>query len=294
MELLQLKYFYKIADSRTLTQAADELNVSQPSLSRMISRLEDEFEMEFFDRNGRNITLNKNGEVFLHYCTQIMNSLDEMRTDLSELKKRKDLQVSVGFYSMSSMLIDIIGNFRRLYPNIQIRVLQHYHEDDSDSSLDLIVNSAVPGKEPEGSTILVTEDILLAVPKGEKEKYAQGEDLPISSLAKIPVISLVKGRPIRDIADYYLKEANVKPNIVVETDSPVTLRKMIIAGDGITFFPEKAWKLDEQENIDFIKFQPPCKRSVYVRWNRLYYKSYAARLFYNFLVEYFKSEAFSG
>mgnify|MGYP004644799539 CR=1 FL=1 len=294
MELLQLKYFYKIANSRTLTQAADELNVSQPSLSRMISRLEDEFEMEFFDRNGRNITLNKNGEVFLHYCTQIMNSLDEMRTDLSELKKRKDLQVSVGFYSMSSMLIDIIGNFRRLYPNIQIRVLQHYHEDDSDSSLDLIVNSAVPGKEPEGSTILVTEDILLAVPKGEKEKYAQGEDLPISSLAKIPVISLVKGRPIRDIADYYLKEANVKPNIVVETDSPVTLRKMIIAGDGITFFPEKAWKLDEQENIDFIKFQPPCKRSVYVRWNRLYYKSYAARLFYNFLVEYFKSEAFSG
>ena len=168
MELLQLKYFYKIANSRTLTQAADELNVSQPSLSRMISRLEDEFEMEFFDRNGRNITLNKNGEVFLHYCTQIMNSLDEMRTDLSELKKRKDLQVSVGFYSMSSMLIDIIGNFRRLYPNIQIRVLQHYHEDDSDSSLDLIVNSAVPGKEPEGSTILVTEDILLAVPKGEK------------------------------------------------------------------------------------------------------------------------------
>lgn len=294
MELLQLKYFYKIANSRTLTQAADELNVSQPSLSRMISRLEDEFEMEFFDRNGRNITLNKSGEVFLHYCTQIMNSLDEMRTDLSELKKRKDLQVSVGFYSMSSMLIDIIGNFRRLYPNIQIRVLQHYHEDDSDSSLDLIVNSAVPGKEPEGSTILVTEDILLAVPKGEKEKYAQGEDLPISSLAKIPVISLVKGRPIRDIADYYLKEANVKPNIVVETDSPVTLRKMIIAGDGITFFPEKAWKLDEQENIDFIKFQPPCKRSVYVRWNRLYYKSYAARLFYNFLVEYFKSEAFSG
>lgn len=294
MELLQLKYFYKIANSRTLTQAADELNVSQPSLSRMISRLEDEFEMEFFDRNGRNITLNKNGEVFLHYCTQIMNSLDEMRTDLSELKKRKDLQVSVGFYSMSSMLIDIIGNFRRLYPNIQIRVLQHYHEDDSDSSLDLIVNSAVPGKEPEGSTILVTEDILLAVPKGEKEKYTQGEDLPISSLAKIPVISLVKGRPIRDIADYYLKEANVKPNIVVETDSPVTLRKMIIAGDGITFFPEKAWKLDEQENIDFIKFQPPCKRSVYVRWNRLYYKSYAARLFYNFLVEYFKSEAFSG
>ena len=96
------------------------------------------------------------------------------------------------------MLIDITGNFRRLYPNIQIRVLQHYHEDDSDSSLDLDpVNSAVPGKEPEGSTLLVTEDILLAVPKGEKEKYTQGSMLSINALTKIPIISLVKGRPVR-------------------------------------------------------------------------------------------------
>lgn len=292
MELLQLKYFYKIANSKTLTQAADELNVSQPSLSRMISRLEDEFEMEFFDRNGRNITLNKNGEVFLHYCTQIMNSLDEMRTDLSELKKRKDLQVSVGFYSTSSLLIDIIGSFRKLYPNIQIRILQHYHEDDSNSSLDLIVNSSVMGKEPEASTVLVTEDILLAMPKGEKEKYINSEAMPIETISEIPIISLVKGRPVRDIVDCFLKEANVKPNIVVETDSPVTLRRIVEAGQGVSFFPEKTWERSNEENIEFVKLQPSCKRSVYVRWNKPYYKSYAARLFYDFLVDYFNTKFF--
>lgn len=177
MELLQLKYFYKIAHSRTLTQAADELCISQPSLSRMISRLEDELEMEFFDRNGRNITLNKNGEVFLHYCTKILNSVDEMRDELSEFKNRKDLQVSVGFYSMSSLLIDIIGKFREKYQNVQIRVLQHYHEDDSVSSLDLIVNSAVPGTEPKNSAVLLTEDILLAVPKNEKNYSGGGTQI---------------------------------------------------------------------------------------------------------------------
>ena len=76
-----------------MTQAADELNVSQPSLSRMISRLEDEFEMEFFDRNGRNITLNKNGRVLVSalYCTQIMNSLDEMRNGSQRIKEEKRL-----------------------------------------------------------------------------------------------------------------------------------------------------------------------------------------------------------
>ena len=75
------------------------------------------------------------------------------------------MAVSVGFYSMSSLIVDIMGKFKERYPNINLRVLQHYHEDNSISSLDLIVNSAVPGEEPENSTVLLEEDILLAVPK---------------------------------------------------------------------------------------------------------------------------------
>ena len=165
MELLQLRYFYKIAHSRTLTQAADELCISQSSLSRMIGRLEDEFEMEFFDRKGRKIELNENGRIFLRYCTQILNAVDSMRDELAEMKNRRDMAVSVGFYSMSSLIVDIMGKFKERYPNINLRVLQHYHEDNSISSLDLIVNSAVPGEEPENSTVLLEEDILLAVPK---------------------------------------------------------------------------------------------------------------------------------
>ena len=61
-----------------------------------------------------------------------------MREELIDFKNRTDMTVSVGFYSMSSLLIDIIGKFRRSYPNVQIRILQHYHEDDSLSSLDLM------------------------------------------------------------------------------------------------------------------------------------------------------------
>lgn len=118
MELLQLRYFYKIAHSRTLTQAADELCISQSSLSRMIGRLEDEFEMEFFDRKGRKIELNENGRIFLRYCTQILNAVDSMRDELSEMKNRRDMAVSVGFYSMSSLIVDIMGKFKERYPNI--------------------------------------------------------------------------------------------------------------------------------------------------------------------------------
>ena len=71
-----------------------------------------------------------------------------------------------------------------------------------------------------------------------------------------------------------------------------TVKLPIMAGEGVTFFPEMTWVLEEKTNVEFLEFQPPCKRSVYVRWNRPYYKSYAARLFYNFLVEYFSTNPF--
>lgn len=207
-----------------------------------------------------------------------------MREELIDFKNRTDMTVSVGFYSMSSLLIDIIGKFRRSYPNVQIRILQHYHEDDSLSSLDLIVNSAIPGNEPENSTVLLREDILLAVPKN----FNLGGVLHLEEVADIPLASLVRGRSIRDITEAYMKKSGVKQNIAIETDSPVTLRRIIKDGQGAAFFPEKTWKLEDSSLVDFVKIQPPCERSVYVRWNRPYYKGSAAVLFYNFLREYFK------
>ena len=69
MELLQLAYFYKIAHTPTLTQAAAELHISQPALSKLIRGLEDEFHIKFFDRRGRYIRLNENGEIFLKYAS---------------------------------------------------------------------------------------------------------------------------------------------------------------------------------------------------------------------------------
>lgn len=286
MELLQLRYFYKIAHSRTLTQAADELCISQSSLSRMIGRLEDEFEMEFFDRKGRKIELNENGRIFLRYCTQILNAVDSMRDELSEMKNRRDMAVSVGFYSMSSLIVDIMGKFKERYPNINLRVLQHYHEDNSISSLDLIVNSAVPGEEPENSTVLLEEDILLAVPKSCD--VCPGGVLRLSDLADIKIASLVRGRPVRDITEKYVKQAGARLNISFETDSPVTLRRIISQGMAPAFFPEKTWELDDYSAVEFRRFDPPCRRTIYVRWNRPYYKGSAAVLFYEFLKEYFK------
>lgn len=65
MDLLQLKYFQKVAQLKHLTQAANKLYISQPALSQTIARLEKDIGVPLFNRTGRQINLNEYGRVFL-------------------------------------------------------------------------------------------------------------------------------------------------------------------------------------------------------------------------------------
>lgn len=67
MDLLQLRYFLMVARMEHITKAANALHMTQPSLSKAISRLEKEVGAPLFDRHGRQIRLNENGRIFLKH-----------------------------------------------------------------------------------------------------------------------------------------------------------------------------------------------------------------------------------
>lgn len=88
--------------------------------------------------------------------------------------------------------------------------------------------------------------------------YVRGGVLRLSDLADIKIASLVRGRPVRDITEKYVKQAGARLNISFETDSPVTLRRIISQGMAPAFFPEKTWELDDYSAVEFRRFDPPC------------------------------------
>ena len=74
MNLLQLKYFQEVAKYQNITRTAEILHVSQPSLSTAIRHLEEELGIELFDRKGKSIVLNENGQNFLREITDTLKS----------------------------------------------------------------------------------------------------------------------------------------------------------------------------------------------------------------------------
>ncbi len=81
MELLQLKYFEKVATLENMTRAAKELHISQPALSNSIMRLEQELGVKFFDRTSRSIKLNKQGVYMLSKVKKILTMVDSITAD---------------------------------------------------------------------------------------------------------------------------------------------------------------------------------------------------------------------
>ena len=72
MTLNQLLYFRTVAAHQHFRQAAAELNISQPSLSRSIASLEEELNIILFERQGRNVRLTKYGRIFLEHAERIL------------------------------------------------------------------------------------------------------------------------------------------------------------------------------------------------------------------------------
>ena len=103
MELLQLKYFKKVAEVGKISAAAEELFISAPALSAAISRLEKDLGMPLFDRSNNKIALNAQGQIFLEGVNQIFLTIKSAKEAMNQsLLQQKKQQLNL----LTHLLID--------------------------------------------------------------------------------------------------------------------------------------------------------------------------------------------
>ena len=120
MDFTNLNYFRTVARCENLTQAANELYISQPGLSRYLSRLESELGVPLFDRRRGKIVLNTYGQVFLASVELAFNQLEKGAETARQLFSRDQNILSVAC-SIEDFLVDLLKEFSPLYPEIAIR-----------------------------------------------------------------------------------------------------------------------------------------------------------------------------
>lgn len=127
MTLQQLKYAVAVAETGTITEAAEKLFISQPSLTNAVHELEKEMNIVIFHRTNKGITQSKEGEVFLGYARQVLEQAAVLEDKYKDGGGKKQFCVSTQHYSFAvNAFVDLIKEFGQEEYDFSLRETQTY------------------------------------------------------------------------------------------------------------------------------------------------------------------------
>ncbi|MBR2802543.1 MAG: LysR family transcriptional regulator [Erysipelotrichaceae bacterium] len=286
MNFHSLYFFKKVAELQHLTKAAEKLFISQPSLSRSISSLEDELGVKLFDRVGKSIVLNDYGRIVLQHAENIFKEEEAIHSEIADFKKEGSKTVHLSMRAGTQHLAELLYGFARLYPNIKVSTLQGYIEKEDFEKMDLRIIARNQKETNPHEFLLYSERIMVALPADHP--LAFHKTINISELKDQHFVSLKKGNALRDLLDQYCLNAGFEPNIFIECNSAETVRKMLRLGGNISLVPELSWGGISTDNTVLRPLSSPQgTRYLYLIENKPYL-SESAKCFRDYTLQYFR------
>ncbi|MBD8026373.1 LysR family transcriptional regulator [Ureibacillus sp. Re31] len=294
MEIQQLEYFKTVAEMQHMTQAAEKLNISQPALSKSISNIEQEIGVPLFDRQGRSISLNRYGKLFLNSVDIILEEFDKAKEEIGGLVMPGFGEVAFGFIHTLGMEVvpELMAHVPERYPNMKFTLTQAASYNLlkwlEEGQIDLCLSQRIRSKTIEIDWIeLWSEELFVIVPKNHR--FANRESIKLEEIKDEPFISIKRGNALRLIVDKLFKEAGITTNITFAAEEMHTVAGFVGAGLGVSLIPNVKGLNDY--NVCKIRVSEPiCERKIGVSWAANRYLSPAANQFKNYLVEYFKEK----
>lgn len=215
MDIIQLEYFRIIAETQSLTKAAEHFHVSQPAMSTMLKKFEDELGVELFDRSANRIYLNQTGKIALIHAENILASVEQMKNDLLSAARR-NLSLSIAFCDPGVRWF-CVPRFSVSNPEINIK--DELYEDGRYTELlwERAFDITVTPEKIEGKGIqslpFLADRVYLSVPSDSKLREFQS-----ISLKDIPEQPLLYPQ----IGGHFLAQIET---VISENNLPITLVK---------------------------------------------------------------------
>ena len=238
MELMQLRYFMTVAQLQHLTRAAEQLRISQPALSKAISRLEEELGTELFDRSANRITLNSSGRLYLQYVEQALGMLDSGKTALQSQSGVVSGNVSI-MTSCSGILQQAVRAFLTEHRHIRYQQYRYTSgliaEQLEGGTADFAVTNT-PISSPKFSWTTLVEDELYAVISVDNPLSEQAQ-VTMEELKDQELIISNNLMSIHDIVETGFDRYGLRPRIAYELNNPPLTEQLLEENRGIAFMP---------------------------------------------------------
>ena len=267
MDLRQIDYVLAVVERGSFTKAAASMQVSQPSLSDGIRRLETELGVRLFHRLGRSVELTDAGRAFVGPARQLTRDRDAVFESVATVR---DLHSgTLDIVSLPTLAADplgrLVGGFRKANPGIAVRIAAP--EDDG-----AVVAMVLDGRSELGLTELrAHRDELVGVSLERQElvavcpprtRLATSGRLPVARLRGMPLVTTPPGTSTRDLLDRALASAGVEPHIAVETSQREAIAPLVLSGAGTSFLPARLAEPLAAQGAVIARLVPTLTRTI--------------------------------
>lgn len=292
MNTRQIKYVITLADLGSFSVAAEALNISQPSLSQYIKKIETEIGMPLFERSNGNVKTTDAGKVYVETGRKILNLEKNMHNVLADISNNKSGSITVGTTPFRSVTImpDVTKKFKDKYSGIEIVIREmpthELLEAAERGEFDLCVTALPVNENIFEYDVVMDEEIVLAVKKDCKLDRFLKENATVSKdrIHSMIDITLLKGKEFVMVPDNQTmqKELNkliLKYDLDLKTAAVVkrleSQIEMVAAGVGSAIVPAGIKKSKRFfSNISCYSFsQEIIKRSLAVAYKKDKYLS---------------------
>lgn len=292
MDWHQIIYFQTVAQVQHITRAAKQLSITQPALSRSISKLEEELGVQLFDRKGRNIFLNRYGKMFLNHVEQSIKQIE-----LGKQEIWQEIHPDYGTISLSflpslgiSVIPDLISSFRKKHPNVKFQLTQSSNrqilEQLKSRKVDLALITLYHVDKEVFCQSLITEELFLIVSIDHPLSFF--DEIDLKMVKDEPFISFKDFNEIQIIITNLCYQAGFTPKVVFEGEDIGTVSGLVGAKLGVSLVPDLP--ILDKSKIKLIRVKHPiCKREIGMAWMKDSYSSPVVNGFIQYIKHFFNT-----
>jgi len=241
MDLRRIRYFFAVIEHGNLSSAAQSLRVSQPTLSRQIQAIEEEFQIPLFVRGGRGMLLTEAGKQLHEGLQSIERQLRLLKTDVAAVSLEPSGEVALGIppSPRGLLAVPLVKQYSAAYPRVAIRLVEETSGQLRDlvanGILDLAITNTTEPAHGIVSRVLGRERLVLVGPPGDR--LSMRKETPITVLGDLPLILTMRPNSLRLMVEDRLGAHSLVPNVRFEANTLPLMTDLVTAGLGYTVLP---------------------------------------------------------
>jgi LysR family transcriptional regulator, transcription activator of glutamate synthase operon len=286
MEIKQVQYFLMLSEMGSFSAAAEELYISQSSLSKQIIALEKELNSQLFDRSKRKIALTPAGEAFLIHAKNLNTAYQDMLAKMAQYKTTTSLSIVAIPVIAQYGITSYIAQFKQAHPNIQFTL----DEREATAILPLLNNHQFDLAFLRDNYLDREQYAFLEVARDQFQvilsrhhRLAGRESIALKELSDENFIMFDKGTIVHELAVDACRANGFEPRIFYASLRVESVLGLVASNSGVALMMEKVFSYHQHPDVIAIPLKESIASNLVLARLKNTKESRAARTFFNFM-----------